>query len=276
MFWAALVVLLVALVALGAIAFSYWQGQSAYDTIAEETFIPPADIEGTSLTDITVDWEKLKAINPDTIAWVYIPDTKVNYPIVHTDNDEKYLTTDFNGQQTWGATYGAIFLSAENAPDFSDANSIIYGHHLNNGAMFADIVGFEDAETFNKHRVVYILTPQGNFKLRTFSLVHCAADDPLAQTVFADEAERTSYMKDKADRSVVPATDVPDMAAIDHAFAFATCDNLPSDGRFVLYAYVAESTAANISSIDAAPAGDVVDPAATETIEGSVNEQAAA
>lgn len=243
-FWIALVVLVVALAALGALAFSYWQGQKAYDEIAATGFSAPSDIEATPLADLEVDWDALLAINPDTVGWVYVPGTNINYPIVHTDNDETYLTRDFNGEQSWGATYGCIFLSAANAPDFSDANSIVYGHHLNNGAMFAAIAGFDDAGEFNAHRTVYILTPQGNYKLTTFSLVHCAADDPLAQVSFASEEERVAYVQDKLDRSTVAVSDVPAASDMERTFALATCDNLPSDGRYVLFAYVAESSAA--------------------------------
>ena len=68
------------------------------------------------MADLEVDWDALLAINPDTVGWVYVPGTNINYPIVHTDNDETYLTRDFNGEQSWGATYGCIFLSAANAP----------------------------------------------------------------------------------------------------------------------------------------------------------------
>ncbi|MBX9034513.1 class B sortase [Gordonibacter massiliensis (ex Traore et al. 2017)] len=272
-FWAALVVLVVALVALGAIAFSYWQGQNAYDSVAQEVFEPPADIEGAALADITVDWDKLKAINPDTVGWVYIPGTAVNYPIVHTTDDEKYLTTDFNGQQTWGATYGSIFLSAANAADFSDANNIVYGHHLNNGSMFAAITGFDNADQFNAHRTAYVLTPQGNFKLRTFSLVHVAADDPLAQTAFASDEERTAYIQDKIDRSVVTASDVPSPADIAHLFAFATCDNLPSDGRYVLFSYIEESTVPNVAAVGGTDAA--LDPDAAAAVGDASKEIAA-
>ena len=192
----------------------------------------PEDIEGTALSDLTVDWDRLLAINPDTVGWVYIPGTAVNYPIVHTTDDEKYLATDFNGQQTWGATYGSIFLSAANAADFSDANNIVYGHHLNNGSMFAAIADFENPDQFNAHRTAYILTPQGNFKLRSLSLVHVA-----------------------------------------HLFAFATCDNLPSDGRYVLFSYLEESTVANVAAVGGADAA--VDPEAAAAVGGASKEVAA-
>ena len=72
--------------------------------------------------------------------------------------------------------------------------------------------------------------------------MHVAADDPLAQMRFADEDERVAYVQDKIDRSVVPASDIPAASDIKHTFALATCDNLPSDGRYVLYSYVKAST----------------------------------
>lgn len=272
-FWVALVVFAVALVALGAIGYSYWQGQNAYDSVAEEVFAAPEDLEGTALADLTVDWDRLLAINPDTVGWVYIPGTAVNYPIVHTTDDEKYLTTDFNGQQAWGATYGSIFLSAANAADFSDANNIVYGHHLNNGSMFAAIADFENADQFNAHRTAYILTPQGNFKLRSLSLVHVAADDPLAQTAFATEGELASYIQDKVDRSVVAVSDAPAAADIAHLFAFATCDNLPSDGRFVLFSYLEESTVAGVAAVGGTDAA--VDPEAAAAVDDASKEVAA-
>lgn len=272
-FWVALVVFAVALVALGAIGYSYWQGQNAYDSVAEEVFAAPEDLEGTALADLTVDWDRLLAINPDTVGWVYIPGTAVNYPIVHTTDDEKYLTTDFNGQQAWGATYGSIFLSAANAADFSDANNIVYGHHLNNGSMFAAIADFENADQFNAHRTAYILTPQGNFKLRSLSLVHVAADDPLAQTAFATEGELASYIQDKVDRSVVAVSDAPAAADIAHLFVFATCDNLPSDGRFVLFSYLEESTVAGVAAVGGTDAA--VDPEAAAAVDDASKEVAA-
>ena len=272
-FWVALVVFAVALAALGAIGYSYWQGQNAYDSVAEEVFAAPEDLEGTALADLTVDWDRLLAINPDTVGWVYIPGTAVNYPIVHTTDDEKYLDTDFNGQKTWGATYGSIFLSAANAADFSDANNIVYGHHLNNGSMFAAIADFENADQFNAHRTAYVLTPQGNFKLRSLSLVHVAADDPLAQTAFATGEELASYIQDKVDRSVVAVSDAPASADIAHLFAFATCDNLPSDGRFVLFSYLEESTVAGVAAVGGTDAA--VDPEAAAAVDDASKEVAA-
>ena len=72
-FWIALVVFVVALAALGAIGFSYWQGQQTYNDVAREGFTPPDDLSATSLADFTVDWDALKAINPDTVGGSTFP-----------------------------------------------------------------------------------------------------------------------------------------------------------------------------------------------------------
>lgn len=279
-FWIALIVLVASLAVLGALLFSYWQGQNAYDKIADQAFEAPQDVEGAALEDLQVDWDALRAVNPDAVGWIYIPGTIVNYPIVHTDNDERYLTYDFNGEQGWGATFGTIFLQAANAGDFSDANNIVYGHHLNNGSMFACLADMQDDAGFNAHRTVYVLTPQGNYKLRTFSLVHCAADDPLAQTSFADSAAQTAYVQDKIDRSTAaPEGQLPAAEDIDHTFAFVTCDNLPSDGRYVLFSYVEDTTVAgqHAAGSDAVSADrQATEDAAQQAVSSASEELAAA
>lgn len=270
-FWIALALLVVSLAALGAIAFSYWQGQQTYNEIAEQGFDAPDDIEGVDLADLAVDWDALRAVNPDTVGWIYIPGTAVNYPIVHTDDNERYLTHDFKGTGGWLAKHGAIFLAAENKADFSDPNNLVYGHNMKDGSMFAAITGFPDQARFDEHRSVYILTPQGNYRLRTFSLVHCAADDPLAQMTFSNEEERQAYLQDKVDRSIVSVSDVPNVAEMTKTFAFSTCDSLPTDGRYVLFASVDEST---VPGADAANGATGADPEAAASVADAAGEAA--
>ncbi len=271
-FIVSVVVFVIALAALAAIGFSYWQGQQTNKEIEEIGFPAPETVKLDQLDSLTVDWDALRAINPDTIGWIYIPGTTINYPIVQGEDDSYYLTHDFKGSTGWIATFGAIFLEAENKADFSDPNNIIYGHHLNDGSMFAPIADFADADTFNANRTIYLLTPKGNYRLTTFSLVHCAADDPIAQMTFTDNAERVSYIQDKMDRSVVSVTDVPAADNMKRTFALSTCDNLASDGRWVLFSYVSASTASSAAGQDLnAIANDedaaAVDDAVKETIE---------
>ena len=247
-FWTAiLVIALVVFVgsvgSIAAVSVSYMQGQQKYDEISNiADFVYDEETVPEDVAELKVDWKALRAVNPDLVAWLYIPGTVINYPVVQGKDDEYYLTHDFDGDQGWLANYGAIFMEAKNKPNWSDTSYFIFGHHMNDGSMFADIVQLENQERFDKSRTVYLLSPSGNFKLRTYSLVHCASDDPLVVTGFKSKKARTEYVQDKMDRSVVKVTDAPDASDVKMSFGFATCDS-GSGGRDVLFAYVEETSA---------------------------------
>ena len=244
----AIIVLVASLVALGLIGFSYFQGQQKYEKLEEYTTIPDGDGTGAEPTGLMVDWNALRALNPDVVAWLYVPNTSINYPVVRGADNEYYLTHDFDGDQGWLANFGAIFMDANNAPGWTDDAYFIYGHHMNDGSMFADIAGMTNQARFDECRTVYLLSPDGDFKLRTFSLVHCAGTDPIVQLKFASQEDRVNYIQDKLDRSVVFASSVPAPETLRKIFAFATCDNL-SDGRYVLYAYIEKTTAEGLDGV---------------------------
>jgi len=241
----ALVVLIASLVALGLIAFSYFQGQQKYEKLEEYVTIPQGD---TAPSSLNVDWDALRALNPDTVAWLYVPNTSISYPVVRGADNDYYLTHDFDGDQGWLANFGAIFMDARNAPRWTDDAYFIYGHHMNDGSMFADIAGMTNQARFDECRTVYLLSPDGDFKLRTFSLVHCAGDDPIVQLQFPTPQDMSAYIQDKLDRSVVFASEVPAPETLRKVFAFATCDNL-SDGRYVLFAYVENTSAEGLDGV---------------------------
>ena len=254
-FWVALVVFAISVAALGYIGYTYWQGQRGYDEIANEAFTAP---ETTSLADFQVDWEALRAINPDVVGWIYVPGTDVNYPIAwREDDDSYYLKHNFNGYTSaqFGAEYGSIMLSGVNSGDFSDEVNIIYGHNLANGSMFAPLAKFADAEVFNSHRTVYLLTPQGNYLLRTFAIVHVlGSSTDVVIPNFATDAERTEYLQNKLDNSLVAADPAGSAAAdIEQAFALVTCDGSNNTYRYITYCEVADFYA--LGSADGADSG---------------------
>ena len=82
--------------------------------------------------------------------------------MAHKDGDsEYYLHHNFSlGEGSFGAEFGSIMLSGENAGDFSDEVNILYGHHMRNGSMFALFAEFRDSAIFNEHRTIYLLTPE--------------------------------------------------------------------------------------------------------------------
>lgn len=243
-FVVSLVVLIAALIGLGAIAFQYISQQRAYDDL--EQYASLSDSENMTLADLTVDWDALRAVNPDIVAWVYVPDSPINYPVVQGDDNEEYLHKAFDGSTGWLASAGTIFLDSTNSPDFSDQNSALYGHHMNDGSMFASLSDWQNNDEFNAHRDIYVLTPQGNYRLKTFALVKTTGDDALVQTTFSSDESYQSYIQDKLDRSVtIQQGEVLSAADIRQSMLFSTCEYSQADGRAVLFAAVVETTVAN-------------------------------
>lgn len=243
-FVVSLVVLIAALIGLGAIAFQYISQQRAYDDL--EQYASLSDSENMTLADLTVDWDALRAVNPDIVAWVYVPDSPINYPVVQGDDNEEYLHKAFDGSTGWLASAGTIFLDSTNSSDFSDRNSALYGHHMNDGSMFASLSDWQNNDEFNSHRDIYVLTPQGNYRLKTFALVKTTGDDALVQTTFSSDESYQSYIQDKLDRSVTTQQgEVLSAADIRQSMLFSTCEYSQADGRAVLFAAVVETTVAN-------------------------------
>ena len=237
-FWVLLVVLLLAVSLLGYIGLTYWQGQQVYDQVAEH-----AQVEGDDLAAFNVDWDALRAINPDVVGWVYVPGTNVNYPIAWRENDtEYYLWHNFNGETSprFGAEYGCPALSGANNPLFTDDINIISGHNLFNGEMFSVFSTFNDSAVFNEHRTIYVLTPNGNYRLRTFAVdyVNGYGTVPIR---FKTKDEMHAFIQQCIDDTLVDANPGPPSAdTVDRAFAFYTCDNTNDTYRFFVFAAVDE------------------------------------
>lgn len=242
-FWLALVVLVGSLGTLGYLFYTYWQGQNDYDQIAERAF--PNPDEGKTLADFVVDWDALREINPDVVAWVYVPGTVINYPVAHKDGDsEYYLRHNFSlGEGKFGAEYGSIMLSGDNAGDFSDEVNILYGHHMRNGSMFAPFAEFHESEMFNKHRTIFLLTPEGNYRLKTFAVEHVPMTHAsIATPNYATDEEFDQFKQWLIENSVVKADpDTSDTVAdATKLFGFCTCDGADNTWRYITFADIAE------------------------------------
>lgn len=240
----ALIIFLGALAVLGVIAYQYLSQQNAYNDLEQYTEL--GEGENLSLSDLKVDWEGLRAINPDIVAWIYIPGSPINYPVVQGSDNNEYLHKAFDGSTGWLASAGTIFLDANNNPSFSDRNNALYGHHMRDGSMFATIADWTDQSEFNAHRDIYLLTPAGNYRCMSFALVKTTGTDSIVQTSFASAESYQRYIQDKLERSVVTQKGtVLATADIQQSLMLSTCEYTQNDGRAVLCAAVVETTVAH-------------------------------
>ena len=124
-------------------------------------------VEASEPTDrVRVDFEDLWKINGDVVAWLYGPDTPLNYPVVQADDNAYYLYRLLDG--SWNNN-GTPFLDCRNAPDFSDGNSVIYGHHMRSGDMFAYLVKYKEQSYYDAHPYFYLTTPTRNYRVDLFA-----------------------------------------------------------------------------------------------------------
>lgn len=112
---------------------------------------------GITIPDLELDWAALAETNEDIYSWIYIPETKVNYPVLqHATEDDYYLDRNLDHSQ---GLPGCIYTQRLNAKDYSDGNTVLYGHNMKNGTMFKTLHYFEDGQFFDENRYIYIYTP---------------------------------------------------------------------------------------------------------------------
>lgn len=117
--------------------------------------------------DCPIDFESLREINEDVYAWITIPGTIIDYPILQHETDNTYyLNYTIDGMEGYP---GCIYTENINAKDFSDNNTAIYGHNMRNGTMFTDLHKFRDAEFFKENDTVYIYTPNKQLTYKIFA-----------------------------------------------------------------------------------------------------------
>lgn len=162
----ALSVLLVVLIAVGVGGFAYvaWQ-QGEMDRAAQQQAntpepatpeqVQPAQPEDSRVQN-PINFAELKEQNPEVYAWIYVPGTDVNLPVVQSTTDDNfYLNHNIDGDY---AVEGAIYSQSMNAADFSDPVTVLYGHNLMNGSMFSTLHYFENEDFFAQHDTMYIYT----------------------------------------------------------------------------------------------------------------------
>lgn len=145
---------------------------------------------------VKVDFASLTARYPDVVGYIYGPDTKIQYPIAYdsTSNDY-YLNRDLDGNLN---VNGSIFIEHLCDPNFGNQNTILYGHHMKSGLMFAGLVKYKDPSYYSSHPYFYIYTPTQNYRLDLFAGFVCAHDDEvfataLTQSQLADMAAKSTF-----------------------------------------------------------------------------------
>ena len=121
---------------------------------------------------IKVDFEALKKVNPDVDGWIYCPNTVIDYPVMHGLTNDTYLHHSYD--KTPNAS-GSIFVDERNQRNFADPVTILYGHHMASGAMFATLDWWSLGSYREEHPVMWLLTPDQDYKVVLYSVYNTSA-----------------------------------------------------------------------------------------------------
>lgn len=143
----------------------------------------------------TVDFAALQGeTNADIYAWISIPGTRIDYPVLqHPSDDTYYLNYNLDGSKGYP---GCIYTEKENARDFTDFNTVIYGHNMKNGSMFHDLHNYEDESYLPEHPYVYIYTPERVLRYRVYAAYNYDDRHLLYSFDYATEEGRNGYLSE--------------------------------------------------------------------------------
>jgi SrtB family sortase len=191
--------------------------------VSEDGAQAQADVPASVLP--SADFAALQKINPDVVGWLSSEGTPIDYPVVRGGDNERYLRVLYDGTE---GKYGTPFLDFESASDFSDRNSIIYGHNLLDGSMFSCLTEYRDQAYFEEHPAMLLLVPDGAYRMEVFSVFVASpteagtATSPWKQSWDAD-ADFAAWLAQVKERSLIHSDVAP--TAKDKVLTLSTCVN---------------------------------------------------
>lgn len=210
---------------------SYMVNQGAFLSSDLLKYKPQAAEDGG---EANYSLEELIALNPDTRGWITIDDTHIDYPFVQGETDMEYINMDIMGEF---ALSGAIFQSCMNSPDFSDTYNLLYGHHMDNAAMFSDVMEFLDADYFESHQTGTLYLPDKTYHISVFACIEADGYDPLIYNPGPDfgTGELLEYLK----ASSTQYRDIG-VTAEDKIVGLSTCVDAQTTERAILFGRLEE------------------------------------
>ena len=232
----------------------YQKGDDSYDTLAKLVKEDPGDSSDSSGTgssnnedgdaadfeasentgeesaqDINLDLAK--QLNSDITAWLYCPDTVIDYPVCRGDDNSYYLTHLADG--TYNRN-GCLFVDCKNSSNFSDDNTIIYGHHMASGKMFASLIKYKNQSYYEEHPTMYLTTEKGTYKIELFSGYVTEIGSSAYTMNFGTAKEREAWLKEISNKSDFKANAMT-ISSTDRIITLSTCAYDFRNARYVVH-----------------------------------------
>ena len=226
--------LLIVFIGSGFLLFQNVEDEHQYHHMEEQI-----EEEKQILVEEDYEFEELiedNEINDDTIGWITIEGTSIDYPIVQASDNCYYLTHDCNCNES---KYGSIFMDCHNAADFSDNHTILYGHNMQNGSMFHDLNEYSSQDFFDEHIYIEVNSQDVYRKWVIFSTYSTEPDFNYLQTEFDSPEEYSIFLNAILSHSEIRNENVQ-VTAEDKILTLSTCSDDLGNERRVVHAKLVE------------------------------------
>ena len=217
-------------------AFTSWETGRIYresDAVKLASYKPE--------TENDLSFGELQTINEDVMAWLTVYGTPIDYPVVQSEDNNKYINQDIFG--SFSLT-GALFLDYNNSPDFTDFNNIIFGHHMEKEMMFGNLDEFRDKKYFDSHATGNLYANGKNYGIKAFAWLDVDAYDPnIYNTRIDAEADRQIVLDLLKEKSTVFKEGVASTS--DRILLLSTCGTDTTNERYILAAVITDETYSN-------------------------------
>ena len=206
-------------------------------------YVPDADDETADEQETThtapdellsVDFDTLQSVNPDIRAWLYMSGSSIHYPVLQAEDNSTYLYRLADGSAN---AHGSLFIDCRNAGDFSDWNTLIYGHNMKDGSMFGGLKKYRKQAYYDAHPEMTLFTPEKTYRMEIFAAVTTDVGAAVYRVPAARE-ERDELVQ-WAQRNSEIECDVS-IGTEDRIVTLSTCTG-GDDDRFVVLAVLRET-----------------------------------
>ena len=196
-------------------------------TSAQTTAALPKELWPT----FSVNWDALFSRNSDVIGWIWMYDSVISYPVLLGEDNNEYLYATLDGEY---AKFGSIFADYRSSPDFSDRNTVIYGHNGGYGVKFGGLMNYQLKSHWDNHRYICIMTPSGLTKYYIYSAYITKSQGNPYKTSFYSDEDYQAFIDKTVSSSLYQTGVVPTVA--DKVLTLSTCTNNASDERMTVHA----------------------------------------
>lgn len=222
---------------------SRYAEEETYDIIRAEVVTPeesPKEPVVPENPQTVIDFEPLQEQNKDVYAWIKVPGTSVDYPVLQSDDDNNYyLTHTIDGEE---AVAASIFTENYNKKDFTDPHTVIYGHNMRNGSMFGSLHEYEDRAFFDENREILIYLPDRILHYRIFAAYVSDSRHLILNYDWEQEGVLDQYLDEVfsiRDMSANIDTDM-EVTGKDRILTLSTCNKGISEQRYLVQAVLTE------------------------------------